>query len=488
MEERLNHYIKNKYLIFSSPMLSNSKRKANKSKRSLPVSCYVNFVDNLESLINHTAETRYLAVSGGGIGCDWSKVRSVSRKSQGTIPFLHTINADMTAYKQGHTRKGLYAAYMNVDHPEIIELINMRLHGRDTNRMNNSLNHGINLSDKFMKAVENDELWDLIDPYTKLVKKSMKARDIWGEILTVRSKTGEPYLNFIDTIDNSMNEELKEKGCKIVSSNLCNEIHLPTSEERTAVCCLSSLNIDLFDEWVDSRIVEDCVTMLDNVLEDFLGRYPKELWRAKESKLDHRPIGLGATGLFSFFRRRRIDPESKEAAEFNDKIFSIIKQRSLSQSQKLGKERRFPRLLIKQRNSHLLALAPNSNSSIIIGGTPGHDPPIANVLNHSTRAGNDLLIEEHFKKLCEERGKMNDETILSIIKNNGSVSHLPFLSDHEKKVFKTAFEINQNVLINLAAQRQKYICQGQSFNLFIPPEERKEKFNELHLSAWKKGL
>ena len=178
----------------------------------------------------------------------------------------------MTAYKQGHTRKGSYAAYTNVDHPEIIEFINMRLHGRDTNRMDKSLNHGINLSDKFMKAVENDKVFDLIDPHTKLVKKSMKARKIWEEILTVRSKTGEPYLNFIDTINKSMNEELKEKGLKIVSSNLCNEIHLPTSEERTAVCCLSSLNIDLFDDWVDSRIVEDCVTMLNNVLEDFLER------------------------------------------------------------------------------------------------------------------------------------------------------------------------------------------------------------------------
>ena len=376
----------------------------------------------------------------------------------------------MTAYKQGHTRKGSYAAYMNVDHPKIIEFINMRLHGRDTNRMNNSLNHGSNLSDKFMRAVENDEVFDLIDPHTKLVKKSIKARQIWEEILTVRSKTREPYLNFIDTINRSMNEELKEKGLKIVSSNLCNEIHLPTSEERTAVCCLSSLNIDLFDDWVDSRIVEDCVTMLDNALEDFLERCPKELWRAKESVLDHRPIGIGATGLFSFFRRR-IDPESKEAAEFNEKNFSIIKERALSQSIKLGKERGFPRLLRKQRNSHLLALAPNSNSSIIIGVTPSHDPPIVNVLNHSTRAGNDLVIEEHFN-----------------IKNNGSVSHLSFLSDLEKNVFKTAFEIDQNVLIDLAAQRQKYICQGQSFNLCISPEEKKEKFNDLHLSAWKKGL
>ena len=213
--------------------------------------------------------------------------------------------------------------------------------------------------------------------------------------------------------------------------------------------------------------------MLDNVLEDFLERCPNKLWRAKESVLDHRPIGFGATGLFSFFRRRRLDPESKEAVDSNEKIFSIIKERALSQSIKLGKERGFPRLLTKQRNSNLLALVPNPNSSIITGGTPGHDPLIANVLNHSTRAGNDLVIEEHFKKLWEERGKMN-ETILSIIKNNGSVSHLSFLSDHEKKVFKTAFEIDQNVLIDLAAQRQKHICQGQSFNLFIPPEERKE--------------
>ena len=250
----------------------------------------------------------------------------------------------MTAYRQRHTRKGSYASYTNVDHPGIIEFINMRIHGRDTNRMNNSLNHGIKLSDKFVRAVENDEVFDLIDPHTKLVKKSIKARKIWEEILTVRSKTGEPYLNFIDTVNRSMNEELKEKGLKIVSSNLCNEIHLPTSEERTAVCCLSSLNIDLFDDWVDTRIVEDCVTMLDNVLEEFFERCPKELWRAKESVLDHRPIGIGATGLFSFFRRRRIDPESKEAAGFNEEIFSIIKERALSQSIKLGKERGFPRL------------------------------------------------------------------------------------------------------------------------------------------------
>ena len=300
LAQRLYDYVSNKWFMFASPVLSNAPNGQNKKNKGMPISCFLTYVpDTLEGLIDHSSELRWLSIMGGGVGGHWSDVRTVSDIAPGPIPFLHTVDADMIAYRQGKTRKGSYAAYMNVDHPDIMEFLNIRIPTGDVQRKALNIHNAINITDKFMEAVMTNSDFDLIDPNDGTVKETVKARKLWERILEIRFRTGEPYLNFIDTANNSLPEPLKEAGLKIHGSNLCNEIHLPTSAERTAVCCLSSLNLEYYDEWKDTTIVRDLIRMLDNVLEYFIQNAPDTIARAKYSAMRERSLGLGAMGFHS---------------------------------------------------------------------------------------------------------------------------------------------------------------------------------------------
>lgn len=479
------------WFMFSSPILSNAPSKDDKKVKSLPISCFLGYVpDTVKGLINHSVELRWLSVKGGGVGGHWSDVRSVTDKSPGPIPFLATVDADMTAYRQGITRKGSYAAYLDVSHPDIFEFITMRTPTGDTNRKCLNLHHGINLTDDFMVKVKNDDMFDLVDPHDGSVRETLKARKIWELILETRYRTGEPYLNFIDTANKHLPQALKDKGLKIHGSNLCNEIHLPTNEDRTAVCCLSSLNIEKFDEWKDTTLVRDLTRFLDNVLTFFIDNCPEELSKAKYSALRERSIGIGAMGFHSYLHKHHISIESEEANKKNKEIFIYIKNEAVAESKLLATERgEAPDMEgTGMRHAHLLAIAPNANSSIIGGCSPSIEPLNANAYTHKTRLGSHLVKNKYLEKRLIKLRKNNQTIWDSIITNKGSVQHLPFLTKEDKDVFKTAIEIDQKYLIKLAAERQKYICQGQSLNLFFPSRSEKKLLHKIHFQAWKKGL
>ena len=490
LAQRLYHYVSNKWFMFASPVLSNAPNGKAKDK-GLPISCFLTYVpDTLEGLISHSSELRWLSVFGGGVGGHWSDVRTVSDKAPGPIPFLHTVDADMIAYRQGKTRKGSYAAYMDISHPDVVEFLNMRIPTGDVQRKALNLHNAINITDEFMQAVINGDDWNLVDPGDGRITDTTSARKMWQRILEVRFRTGEPYLNFIDTANKSLPDALKEKGLKIHGSNLCNEIHLPTSDDRTAVCCLSSLNLEYFDEWKNTTIVEDLVTMLDNVLEYFVENAPDVISRARYSAERERSIGLGAMGFHSLLHRHGVAWESEKAQEINDVVFSTIKTRALSQSRVLATERgEYPDgTSTGVRNAHLLAIAPNASSGVILSTSPSIEPLKANAYTHRTRAGSFLVKNKYLEKLLEEKGINNDSTWTSIITKKGSVQHLPELTEGEKAIFKTADELDQNWVVQHAADRQKYICQGQSVNLFFPAGAQKTYVNKVHLKAWKEGL
>ena len=489
LAQRIYDAVSKGWFMFASPVLSNAPRPGEKAK-ALPISCFLAYVpDSLEGLIDHSAELRWLSVKGGGVGGHWSDIRAISDKAPGPMPFLHTVDADMTAYRQGKTRKGSYAAYMDVSHPDIIEFLNMRVPTGDVNRKNLNLHHAINITDAFMRAVERGEMWDLRDPNDLDVRESMPARTLWQQILEVRYRTGEPYLNFIDTANRALPHTMKAKGLKIHGSNLCNEIHLPTSDDRTAVCCLSSLNLEKFDEWKETTLVRDLIRFLDNVLQFFIDNAGDEISRARYSATQERSLGLGAMGWHSLLHQKRIPFDSWEARELNHKVFKHIKQEAVKESNILGFERgEAPDMQgTGRRNAHLLAIAPNANSSIICGTSPSIEPSKANAYTHRTRAGSHLVknkyLEEELKKV-----KQNTQDVWSsIITNGGSVQHLDFLSQKVKDVFKTAIEIDQLVLVEQAADRQEYLCQGQSLNLFFPAGADKKDLHKTHFAAWKLG-
>tara|TARA_R110002153_G_scaffold52522_2_gene147225 strand:- start:313 stop:2022 length:1710 start_codon:yes stop_codon:yes gene_type:complete len=446
--------------------------------------------DTLEGLIDHTAELRWLSVYGGGVGGHWSAVRTVSDIAPGPMPFLHTVDADMIAYRQGKTRKGSYAAYMDVSHPDIIEFLNMRIPTGDVQRKALNLHNAINVSDAFMTAVSSGTTWDLKDPKDGKVKESVDARKLWERIMEIRFRTGEPYLNFIDTANRDLPQPLKDLGLKINGSNLCNEIHLPTSAERTAVCCLSSLNLEYYDDWKDTSIVADLVRMLDNVLEYFVENAPDTITRAKYSAGRERSIGLGAMGFHSLLQKHGVAWESELAKEINDVVFSHIKIQAVAETEKLAEERGdYPDGVGSgRRNSHLLAIAPNASSGVILSTSPSIEPLKANAYTHRTRAGSFLVKNKYLDALLTTKGENNDTNWTSIITKKGSVQHLPFLTEGEKSIFKTADELDQNWVVQHAADRQKYICQGQSVNLFFPSGAPKSYVNQVHLRAWKEGL
>jgi ribonucleoside-diphosphate reductase alpha chain len=489
LAERIYSYIKKNWFMFSSPILSNAPEKDEKV-RGLPISCFLGYVpDTLEGLIDHTSELRWLSVKGGGVGGHWSDVRSVSDIAPGPIPFLHTVDADMTAYKQGITRKGSYAAYMDISHPDIMEFMSLRVPTGDVNRKCLNLHHGVNVPDSFMEAVKTDSKWDLIDPKTKKATETVVARELWETLLETRYRTGEPYIYFIDAANRAYPQTQKDKGLFSRGSNLCIEITLPTNEERTAVCCLSSLNLEEYDKWKGTKLVADLTTFLDNVLDYFIDHAPDQIHKARFSASQERSIGIGAMGWHNLLMKKSISFESQAAAELNEEVFSYIKKEAEQQSLALGATRgECPDMIgTGRRNACLIAIAPNANSSSISGTSPSVEPIKANAFVHRTRAGSHLIKNRYVKKVLKSYGQNTDDVWNSIISNNGSIQHLEFLSDHEKSVFKTAIEINQNAIVRLGGQRSKYICQSQSLNVFFPAGVDKKYLHDVHYNAWKEG-
>ena len=491
LAERLYEYVSKKWFMFASPVLSNAPRNGETKGKGLPISCFLTYVpDTLEGLIEHSSELRWLSVMGGGVGGHWGSVRTVSDIAPGPIPFMHTVDADMIAYRQGRTRKGSYAAYLDVSHPDIVEFLNIRIPTGDVQRKALNLHNAVNISDEFMAAVINNTDFDLRDPKDGAVKDTVNARKLWERILEIRFRTGEPYLNFIDTANRGLPMSLKEKGLRIHGSNLCNEIHLPTSEDRTAVCCLSSLNLEYYDEWKDTNIVRDLVRMLDNVLQYFIDHAPDSISRARYSAERERSIGLGAMGFHSLLQKHSVAWESDKAREINQVVFQHISDDAIAETQLLAEERGeyLDGENTGRRNSHLLAIAPNASSGVILSTSPSIEPLKACAYTHRTRAGSFLVKNAHLEKLLEEKGENNESTWSSIITKKGSVQHLPFLNEGEKAVFKTAQELDQNWVVTHAADRQPYICQGQSVNLFFPSGAPKRYVNKVHFKAWQSGL
>ena len=498
LAQRLYDYASKGWFMFSTPILSNGG-----TTRGLPISCFLNFVpDSRGGLSTHYDENIWLTSSGGGLGGYWGAVRSngvaTSNGSQstGSIPFMHVVDSQMLAFNQGVTRRGAYAAYMDISHPEIEEFIAMRkTTGGDLNRKCLNLHNGVNISDEFLYSVEHDLPWRLIDPKSKQAVKTVPARDLWWQLVHTRAETGEPYIVNTDRCNQYLPQEQKDLGLSVRQSNLCSEITLPTSEERTAVCCLSSVNLEYFDEWKENdNFISDLITMLDNTLEHFIdnavdehpqspvdtlegfmeyvGENKQGFARAAYSAYRERAVGLGAMGFHSYLQRSGLPFEGVYAASFNNRAFKLIKERALDASKVLGRSRgEAPDMAGSgRRNSHLLAIAPNASSSIICGGTsPSIEPSRANIFTHKTLSGSYRVKNKYLEKLLEDKGINNEKTWKDISAAEGSVAGLTALSEEEKEVFKTAPEINQIWVIEHAYQRQPYVCQSQSVNTFFEP-------------------
>lgn len=486
--ERLQDYLSKEWFMFSSPILSNAPA-AGEKPRGMPISCFLTYVpDTLNGLCDHTSEERWLTVKGGGVGGHWSDVRPMDEISSGTLGFMHTVDADMLAYKQGKTRRGSYAAYLDVSHPEILDFIKMRTPTGDLNRKNLNLHHGVNISDAFLDAVENDYDWLLINPNTKEVEETVPAREIWEEIITTRFRTGEPYINYLDEANRQLHPALKEKGLKIHGSNLCNEIHLPTADDRSAVCCLSSVNLAKFDEWKNhDTFIWDLIEMLDNVLQFFIDNAPDELSKTRYSAERERSLGLGAMGFHDYLMNKGVPFASGLAISLNKGMFHNIKKKASEATEMLAKARgEAPDAVgYNVRNTHLLAIAPNSNSSIILGVSPAIEPRASNAYTHKTRVGSYLVKTPALERRLEQLGFNNQDVWNSIVSHDGSVQHLDFLSEEDKEIFKTAFELDQRWVVEHARARQEFICQGQSVNLFFRNGESKSFVNLVHRRAFR---
>ena len=502
MAQRIYDYASKLWFMYSTPILSNGG-----ANRGMPISCFLNYVgDSREGLTGHYTENAWLASIGGGIGGYWGHVRSDGTstsggsQSSGSIPFLHVVDSEILAFSQGKTRRGSYAAYMDMSHPEIIEFLEMRKpSGGDIHRKCLNLHHAINVSDDFMHLIEKcvaeptyDDSWNLIDPHTKEVVRTVSARELWQKLLENRVATGEPYVSFIDTINEALPETQKKLGLKVHHSNLCTEITLPTNEDRTAVCCLSSVNLEKYDEWKNDKLfIPDLVRFLDNALTYFIENAPDSVFRAKFSAAQERSIGLGAMGFHAYLQSKNIAFESALAKSLNMKMFKNIKEEAVEESKRLAVKRgEAPDMEgTGMRNAHLLAVAPNASSSIICGTTsPSIEPYRANAYVQKTMSGSFLVKNKYLEKLLEKKGINNDDIWSSIVSQRGSVLHLKELSDYEKDVFKTGIEINQQWIIEHAADRQKYICQGQSVNLFVPADVNIKELHDTHMLAWKKKL
>ncbi|NKD77893.1 ribonucleoside-diphosphate reductase subunit alpha [Haematospirillum sp. H1815] len=499
---RLYDYISKLWFMPATPVLSNGG-----SSRGLPISCFLNEADDsLAGIVDLWTENVWLAARGGGIGSYWGNLRSIGEKvgtvgkTSGVVPFIRVMDSLTLAISQGSLRRGSAAVYLPVWHPEIEEFIELRRPtGGDPNRKALNLHHGILLSDAFMDAVEKDGDWALISPRDGQVMRQVKARALWIRILLARVETGEPYIIYSDTVNRALPEHQKRAGLSVRTSNLCAEITLPTGRDhlghdRTAVCCLSSLNLETYMEWKDEpRFIEDVMRFLDNVLQDFIDRAPDSMAKAKYSAMRERSVGLGVMGYHSFLQNNMIPFESVMAKVWNKTIFRHIKTQADAASRALAAERGpCPDAAdygIMERFSNKTAIAPTASISIICGGTsPGIEPIAANAFTHKTLSGSFLVRNRALEKVLADKGRNDEETWTSITVNEGSVQHLDFLTQDEKDVFKTAFELDQRWIIEHAADRAPLVDQAQSLNIFLPADVHKRDLHQIHMLAWKKGV
>ena len=504
--QRLYDYSSKHWLSYSTPILSYGR-----SKKGLPISCFLNFIDDTaEGLVDNLSETNWLSMFGGGVGIGFG-IRSADDKSTGVMPHLKIYDASSLAYRQGRTRRGSYAAYLDISHPDITAFLEMRKPTGDPNVRCLNLHHGINITDDFMEIIEKcmldpeaDDSWNLVDPYSKEIRETVSAKTLWQQILELRMHTGEPYIHYIDTSNRLLPKHLKDKGLKVHQSNLCSEIILPTNKKRTAVCCLSSLNLEKYDEWKNEPLfLRDVAEMLDNVLQYFIDNAPSSIQRARYSAMLERSIGVGALGFHAYLQKNGIAFEGVMAKVANNKMFKYIREGLDAANKSLGAERgEAPDAKgTGMRFSHLMAIAPNASSSIIMGNTsPSIEPYRANAYRQDTLSGSflnknkwlDKVIMKHLSADGTPLTPKGEEEYAniwsSIIANDGSVQHLDILDENEKSVFKTSMEIDQRWVIDLAADRQQYIDQAQSLNLFFRPDAHIKYIHAIHFMAWKKGL
>ena len=497
--QRLYEYASKHWLSYSTPILSYGR-----SKKGMPISCFLNYInDTAEGLVENLSETNWLSMLGGGVGIGFG-IRSSDDKSTGVMPHLKTYDSSCLAYRQGRTRRGSYATYLDISHPDVLMFLEMRKPTGDPNMRCLNLHHGINITDSFMQIIERcmqdpsaDDGWNLVDPNSGLIKETVSAKELWQKILELRMETGEPYIHYIDTSNRDMPEFQKELGLRINQSNLCSEIILPTNEQRTAVCCLSSVNLENYGAWVrDPQFLKDVAEMLDNVLTFFIDNAPDEVGRAKFSAMRERSIGVGALGFHAYLQKNGIAWETPEAKGANLRLFRHIRSKLDEANKELGKERgEAPDAKGRGlRFSHVMAVAPNASSSIIMGNTsPSIEPFRANAYRQDTLSGAFLnknkYLDEIIKKYCEEHPRTNyDEVWSSIISNDGSVQHLTQLTEEQKNIFKTSMEIDQRWLIEHAADRQEFIDQAQSLNLFFRPDTNIAYLHAVHFLAWKSGV
>jgi len=500
--QRIYNYISNLWFMPATPILSNGG-----TERGLPISCFLNEAgDSLNGILELWSENVWLAAKGGGIGSYWGNLRSIGEKigrvgkTSGIIPFIKVMDSLTMAISQGSLRRGSAACYLPIDHPEIEEFIEMRRPtGGDPNRRALNLHHGVLVSDAFMRAVETNSEWALKSPKDGIIQSTVSARNLWIRLLTARVETGEPYIIFVDTVNRLIPQHHKLAGLNVKTSNLCSEITLPTGldkdgNERTAVCCLSSLNLETYEEWKDEpNFIEDVMRFLDNVLTDFIKRAPESFKNAKYSAMRERSVGLGVMGFHSFLQKNLIPLESVMSKVWNNKIFKHIQEDVDKASRKLAEERGScpdaEEYGFKERFSNKTAIAPTASISIICGGaSPGVEPMAANSYTHKTLSGSYNVRNRYLKKILEKYGKNNDEVWSTITTNQGSVEHLDFLTRNEKDVFKTAFELDQKWIIELGSDRTPYVSQAQSINIFLPADVHKKELHQIHFQAWKKGL
>nr|WP_255575285.1 ribonucleoside-diphosphate reductase subunit alpha [Caldovatus aquaticus] len=500
--QRIYDYISRLWFMPATPVLSNGG-----TNRGLPISCFLNEAsDSLEGIVGLWNENVWLAAKGGGIGSYWGNLRGIGEKvgrngkTSGVIPFIRVMDSLTLAISQGSLRRGSAAVYLPVSHPEIEEFVEIRRPtGGDPNRKALNLHHGVLVPDAFMRAVERDEEWPLVSPKDGAIVRKIPARALWIRILTARIETGEPYLVFSDHVNRARPEHHKLAGLEVKTSNLCSEITLPTGvdhhgRERTAVCCLSSLNLEKWFEWKDHpTFIEDVMRFLDNVLQDFIDHAPETMSRAKYSAMRERSVGLGVMGFHSFLQSQRVPFESVVAKVWNRRMFRHIREQADAASRRLAEERGpcpdAAEYGFMERFSNKLAIAPTASISIICGGaSPGIEPIAANVYNHKTLSGSFIVRNPYLQRVLAEHGRDDEETWNSITVRKGSVQHLDFLSEQEKAVFKTAFEIDQRWVVEHAADRAPYICQSQSVNLFLPANVHKRDLHQIHMMAWKKGV
>ena len=497
--QRLYDYSSKHWLSYATPILS-----FGRSKNGLPISCFLNFIeDTAEGLVDNLSETNWLSMFGGGVGIGFG-IRSSDDKSTGVMPHLKIYDASSLAFRQGSTRRGSYAAYLDISHPDIISFLEMRKPTGDPNVRCLNLHHGINIQDSFMEIIEKcmldpdyDDSWNLVDPHSNEVRETVSAKELWQKVIELRMQTGEPYLHFIDTSNNALPYWLKEKGLRIHQSNLCSEITLPTSVDRTAVCCLSSLNLEKYDEWKENEsFLKDVAEMLDNVLDYFIGNAPDSISRARYSASRERSIGVGALGFHAYLQKNGIAFEGVMAKVMNNKMFKHIREGLDKANKELGSERgEAPDAAgTGNRFSHLMSIAPNASSSIIMGNTsPSVEPYRANAYRQDTLSGAYLNKNKWLDVIIQKEAESHkdgwyNETWSSIIANDGSVQHLTWMNENDKEVFKTFMEIDQRWVIEHASDRQQYIDQAQSLNLGFRPDAHIKYVHSIHFMAWKKGL